>query len=317
MSDSAARERDAAETESALRAPGWSPPTRSAAYGEPPRPGDRLLRTAGRPRPACPSSSCCTAGPGGRRTTGSTCRRSRTSSRGAASPSPASSTGAAGRSRSRARPGPSRGAGPRPSTTWPPRWTRCRRSPPGSCRARSAQDRGHRALGGRAARPVGGRPARAPRGRRRGGCPLRRRCAGWSRWRRSRTSRAPWSWMSARARCTSSWAARTDFEARSAHVDPALLLPTGIATTVVQGADDITVPQAVTEAFVDAAAKAGEMVGLTLLDGGGALPADRPVGGRLRGGGRGDRPAGLVVLATDPEGSASLLTTGGAAAPTV
>ncbi|MFE9722326.1 alpha/beta hydrolase [Streptomyces sp. NPDC005794] len=66
------------------------------------------------------------------------------------------------------------------------------------------------------------------------------------------------------------------FEARRAHVDPALLLPTGIATAVVQGVDDITVPQAVTEAFVDAAAKAGEMVGLTLLDGVGHFPLIDP-----------------------------------------
>ncbi|HBF84651.1 MAG TPA: alpha/beta hydrolase, partial [Streptomyces sp.] len=50
------------------------------------------------------------------------------------------------------------------------------------------------------------------------------------------------------------------------HVDPALLLPTGIATAVVQGSWDLTVPQSVTEAFVDAAAKAGELVGLTVLD---------------------------------------------------
>ncbi|MGW2084590.1 alpha/beta hydrolase [Streptomyces sp. NPDC001880] len=56
-----------------------------------------------------------------------------------------------------------------------------------------------------------------------------------------------------------------DFEARAAHADPAVLLPTGIATTVVQGTTDLDVPQAVSEAFVDAAAKAGETVGLTLL----------------------------------------------------
>lgn len=66
------------------------------------------------------------------------------------------------------------------------------------------------------------------------------------------------------------------FEVRSAHVDPALLLPTGIATAVVQGVDDITVPQAVTAAFVDAAAKAGEVVGLTLLDGVGHFPLIDP-----------------------------------------
>ncbi|MGW0959162.1 alpha/beta hydrolase family protein [Streptomyces gelaticus] len=56
-----------------------------------------------------------------------------------------------------------------------------------------------------------------------------------------------------------------DFGERAAHADPAVLLPTGIATTVVQGTTDVDVPQAVAEAFVDAAAKAGETVGLTLL----------------------------------------------------
>ncbi|MFI8003686.1 alpha/beta hydrolase family protein [Streptomyces sp. NPDC086010] len=67
-----------------------------------------------------------------------------------------------------------------------------------------------------------------------------------------------------------------DFETRSAHVDPALLLPTGIATTVVQGVEDTTVPAAVGETFVDAAAKAGEVVGLTLLDGVGHFPLIDP-----------------------------------------
>ncbi|MFD7872792.1 alpha/beta hydrolase [Streptomyces sp. NPDC059766] len=55
------------------------------------------------------------------------------------------------------------------------------------------------------------------------------------------------------------------FGVRQPYADPALLLPTGIATTLVQGRDDIDVPKAVAEAFADAAAKAGEMVGLTLL----------------------------------------------------
>ncbi|WP_069171809.1 alpha/beta hydrolase family protein [Streptomyces griseus] len=63
---------------------------------------------------------------------------------------------------------------------------------------------------------------------------------------------------------------------RAAHTDPALLLPTGIATAVVQGSRDLTVPQAVAEAFVDAAAKAGEMVGLTVLDGVGHFPLIDP-----------------------------------------
>ncbi|MFB7332435.1 alpha/beta hydrolase [Streptomyces adustus] len=55
------------------------------------------------------------------------------------------------------------------------------------------------------------------------------------------------------------------FGIRQPYADPALLLPTGIATTLVQGRDDLDVPPAVAEAFADAAAKAGEMVGLTLL----------------------------------------------------
>lgn len=51
------------------------------------------------------------------------------------------------------------------------------------------------------------------------------------------------------------------FAERRAYADPAALLPTGIATAVVQGAWDLTVPQAVTEAFVDAAARAGSRWG--------------------------------------------------------
>lgn len=69
---------------------------------------------------------------------------------------------------------------------------------------------------------------------------------------------------------------RDDFEARAPYADPAALLPTGIATAVVQGVDDLTVPQAVTEAFVEAAAKAGETVGLTLLDEVGHFPLIDP-----------------------------------------
>ncbi|MFG2629222.1 alpha/beta hydrolase [Streptomyces sp. NPDC048473] len=67
-----------------------------------------------------------------------------------------------------------------------------------------------------------------------------------------------------------------DFGARAPHADPAVLLPTGIATTVVQGTTDVDVPQAVSEAFVDAAAKAGETVGLTLLPGVGHFPLIDP-----------------------------------------
>ncbi|MFD0413101.1 alpha/beta hydrolase family protein [Streptomyces sp. NPDC127108] len=66
------------------------------------------------------------------------------------------------------------------------------------------------------------------------------------------------------------------FEERRAHADPAVLLPTGIATTVVQGRTDIVVPQAVSEAYADAAAKAGEVVGLTLLEDVGHFPLIDP-----------------------------------------
>ncbi|MEW2490166.1 alpha/beta hydrolase [Streptomyces sp. NPDC048411] len=67
-----------------------------------------------------------------------------------------------------------------------------------------------------------------------------------------------------------------DFAARSPYADPAVLLPTGIATALVQGRTDLTVPQAVAEAFVDAAAKAGETVGLTLLEDVGHFPLIDP-----------------------------------------
>ncbi|GAA3066372.1 alpha/beta hydrolase [Streptomyces roseofulvus] len=56
------------------------------------------------------------------------------------------------------------------------------------------------------------------------------------------------------------------YEERAAGTDPARLLPTGIATAVVQGREDFTVPAEVADAFVEAAAKAGETVGLTLLE---------------------------------------------------
>ncbi|MEV8524847.1 alpha/beta hydrolase [Streptomyces sp. NPDC052000] len=67
-----------------------------------------------------------------------------------------------------------------------------------------------------------------------------------------------------------------ELAARAPHADPAALLPTGIATVVVQGREDIVVPQAVAEAYVDAAAKAGETVGLTLLDDVGHFPLIDP-----------------------------------------
>jgi acetyl esterase/lipase len=66
------------------------------------------------------------------------------------------------------------------------------------------------------------------------------------------------------------WAARVPY------ADPAVLLPTGIATTVVQGREDIVVPARVAESYVAAAARAGETVGLTLLDGVGHFPLIDP-----------------------------------------
>ncbi|MFJ2771347.1 alpha/beta hydrolase [Streptomyces sp. NPDC087300] len=66
------------------------------------------------------------------------------------------------------------------------------------------------------------------------------------------------------------------FDERIGYADPAQLLPTGIATTVVQGRTDIVVPQAVAEAYADAAARAGEVVGLTLLEDVGHFPLIDP-----------------------------------------
>ncbi|MET9759510.1 alpha/beta hydrolase [Streptomyces sp. NPDC006372] len=66
------------------------------------------------------------------------------------------------------------------------------------------------------------------------------------------------------------------FDERRPYADPALLLPNGIATTLVQGRADLDVPQVVTEAYADAAAKAGEMVGVTLLEGVGHFPLIDP-----------------------------------------
>ena len=66
------------------------------------------------------------------------------------------------------------------------------------------------------------------------------------------------------------------FAERQPYADPSLLLPTGIATTLVQGRTDIVVPQPVAEAYADAAAKAGEVVGLTLLEDVGHFPLIDP-----------------------------------------
>jgi acetyl esterase/lipase len=68
-----------------------------------------------------------------------------------------------------------------------------------------------------------------------------------------------------------------NFVERRPYTDPALLLPTGIATTLVQGRADLDVPQAVAESYADAAAKAGEVVGLTLLEDVGHFPLIDPV----------------------------------------
>ncbi|WP_338781876.1 alpha/beta hydrolase [Streptomyces sp. DG1A-41] len=66
------------------------------------------------------------------------------------------------------------------------------------------------------------------------------------------------------------------FAERQPYADPALLLPTGIATTLVQGRTDLDVPQVVAESYADAAAKAGEMVGVTLLEDVGHFPLIDP-----------------------------------------
>jgi acetyl esterase/lipase len=66
------------------------------------------------------------------------------------------------------------------------------------------------------------------------------------------------------------------FVERRPYADPALLLPTGIATTLVQGHGDLVVPQAVAESYAEAAAKAGELVGLTLLEEVGHFPLIDP-----------------------------------------
>ncbi|MFE2045082.1 alpha/beta hydrolase [Streptomyces sp. NPDC059477] len=67
-----------------------------------------------------------------------------------------------------------------------------------------------------------------------------------------------------------------EFAGRQPYADPAQLLPTGIATTVVQGRRDTVVPQAVAESYTEAAAKAGEVVGLTLLEDVGHYPLIDP-----------------------------------------
>ncbi|MDL5202829.1 alpha/beta hydrolase [Streptomyces sp. ALI-76-A] len=77
--------------------------------------------------------------------------------------------------------------------------------------------------------------------------------------------------------CRQLLGSEAEFTERRPYVDPALLLPTGIATTLVQGRADLVVPQAVAESYADAAAKAGEVVGLTLLEDVGHFPLIDPV----------------------------------------
>ncbi len=67
------------------------------------------------------------------------------------------------------------------------------------------------------------------------------------------------------------------FAERQPYADPALLVPTGIATTLVQGRADIDLPEIVAESYADAAAKAGEVVGVTLLADVGHFPLIDPV----------------------------------------
>ncbi|MFF9085942.1 alpha/beta hydrolase family protein [Streptomyces sp. NPDC014991] len=66
------------------------------------------------------------------------------------------------------------------------------------------------------------------------------------------------------------------FTERRAYADPVLLLPTGIATTLVQGRADLVVPPAVAESYAEAAARAGEIAGLTLLADVGHFPLIDP-----------------------------------------
>ncbi|MDQ8706598.1 alpha/beta hydrolase [Streptomyces sp. LHD-70] len=69
---------------------------------------------------------------------------------------------------------------------------------------------------------------------------------------------------------------KAKFADRVPLADPAALLPTGIATTLVQGRTDTTVPYELAEEYADAAAKSGELVGCTLLEGVGHFPLIDP-----------------------------------------
>ncbi len=65
-------------------------------------------------------------------------------------------------------------------------------------------------------------------------------------------------------------------EARLPHADPAALLPTGVATTIVQGATDNVVPPHVARCYAAASARAGEQTRLTLLPDVGHFPLIDP-----------------------------------------
>ncbi|QKW51432.1 alpha/beta hydrolase family protein [Streptomyces buecherae] len=63
---------------------------------------------------------------------------------------------------------------------------------------------------------------------------------------------------------------------RLACTDPSALVPNGVPTTLVQGGADIDVPPAVAEAFVTAAARAGQRVRLVRVEGVGHFPPIDP-----------------------------------------
>lgn len=65
-------------------------------------------------------------------------------------------------------------------------------------------------------------------------------------------------------------------EARLPHADPAVLVPTGIATTIVHGTTDNVVPPQVSAAFVSAATAAGEEPTVAWLAGTGHFPLIDP-----------------------------------------
>ena len=279
MPDSAAAERDAAEAESAFSHPAVAPDA-TAAYGDhPDQVIDFYAPRGGAADAGARSSWSCTAAPGGPRTTGTTSPPSPTSWPAAASPWPTSSTGAAARSRR------SQGARARSPGRWPETFddvAAALDALPGARRGGPAAGRPppHRsspATPRAATSPCGPRPGTYCPPARPGGCPPRRRCAGSSPWPRSPTSRV------AEELDVCGGAARQLLGGDDEFADaPAVRRPgarccrPGSPPTVVQGRADIVVPQAVAEAYVDAAAKAGETVGLTLLEDVGHFPLIDP-----------------------------------------